>query len=41
MDYDLIVVGGGVTGSSLAGRMAAGGARVLEFAIEMEGLRIG
>jgi 2-polyprenyl-6-methoxyphenol hydroxylase-like FAD-dependent oxidoreductase len=29
MNYDLIVVGGGVTGSSLAGRMAASGVRVL------------
>ena len=29
MSYDLIVVGGGVAGSSLAGRMAANGARVL------------
>lgn len=29
MNYDLIVVGGGVAGSSLAGRMAGGGARVL------------
>jgi 2-polyprenyl-6-methoxyphenol hydroxylase-like FAD-dependent oxidoreductase len=29
MSYDLIVVGGGVTGSSLAGRMASSGARVL------------
>ena len=29
MSYDLIVVGGGVTGSSLASRMASSGARVL------------
>lgn len=29
MSYDLIVVGGGVTGSSLASRMASAGARVL------------
>ena len=29
MAYDLIVVGGGVAGSSLARKMAAGGARVL------------
>ena len=29
MNYDLIVVGGGIAGSSLAARMAAGGARVL------------
>ncbi len=29
MIYDLVVVGGGITGSSLARRMAAGGARVL------------
>src|SRR5579859_5956772 len=29
MSYDLIVVGGGVTGSSLASRVASSGARVL------------
>lgn len=35
MLYDLIVVGGGVTGSSLARRMAASGARVLVAEREM------
>lgn len=29
MDYDLVVVGGGIGGASFAGAMAAGGARVL------------
>src|SRR6516165_1832718 len=36
MHYDLIVVGGGVAGSSLAWRMAANGARVLVLEREVE-----
>jgi menaquinone-9 beta-reductase len=36
MNYDLIVVGGGVTGSSLARRMAASGASVLVLERETE-----
>ena len=36
MNYDLIVVGGGVAGSSLARRMAADGARVLVLERETE-----
>ena len=36
MKYDLIVVGGGVAGSSLARRMAADGARVLVLEREVE-----
>jgi flavin-dependent dehydrogenase len=36
MNYDLIVVGGGVAGSSLARRMAAGGASVLVLERETE-----
>ena len=36
MNYDLIVVGGGVAGSSLAQRMAAGGARVLVLEREIQ-----
>jgi 2-polyprenyl-6-methoxyphenol hydroxylase-like FAD-dependent oxidoreductase len=36
MVYDLVVVGGGVAGSSLARRMAVGGARVLVLEREMQ-----
>jgi 2-polyprenyl-6-methoxyphenol hydroxylase-like FAD-dependent oxidoreductase len=36
MQYDLVVVGGGLTGSSLAGRMASCGARVLLIERETE-----
>src|SRR5215470_7203951 len=36
MAYDLIVVGGGIAGASLAQRMAKGGARVLVLEQETE-----